>query len=85
MRALGHYRCMKNLKYLAIFLVLVLVSNRGLAQSKYKVVCSMNIIADMVRSLVPSQIEVMSLVEIGGDPHHTRPLPRTRGVFMMQI
>ena len=76
MRALGHYRCMMNLKYLAIFLVLVLVSIRTQAQSKYKVVCSMNIIADMVRSLAPSQIEVMSLVEIGGDPHTHEATPK---------
>ncbi|MEM0994454.1 MAG: zinc ABC transporter substrate-binding protein [Bacteroidota bacterium] len=46
------------------------------AQNNYKVVATASIFADMAENIAGDQLDIVSIVPIGGDPHLHEPIPR---------
>lgn len=62
--------------YTLSFFLFSLMSASITAQNKYKVVATASIFADMAKNIAGDNVEIESIVPIGGDPHLHEPTPR---------
>lgn len=62
--------------FLGTLLGLLLLASSGQAQERPLVVATASIFADMAKNIAGDEVEIQTIVPIGGDPHIYEPTPR---------
>lgn len=68
----------KNIKTSMLLFIIIMLSSCSNSEKKdtFTVVCSTNIIADVVKNITGSAVEVFTIIPYGQDPHSFSPSPK---------